>query len=88
MPYEMWDKPPAEVTDLKAKCEHLLEKYESEIEDWYNEGETVPLNDFLCKNLVLKGKDDKCLSEKIGLPPPPAEAPKTKKNQNVKKAEL
>lgn len=36
MPYELWDKPSAEVTDLKTKCETLIENYESDIEDWYN----------------------------------------------------
>lgn len=28
IPYELWDKPSAEVTHLKTQCEHLLEKYE------------------------------------------------------------
>jgi hypothetical protein len=63
----MWDKPSAEITDLKSKCENLLEKYESEIEDWYNEGEKVSLKEYLCKGLALKGKDATCLDEKLAL---------------------
>jgi len=65
MPFEMWDKPSAEVTDLKTKCDNLIEKYEEEIEDWYNEGEKVPLTQYLCHDVVLKGRDTECLSEKV-----------------------
>jgi hypothetical protein len=68
MPYEMWDKPSAEITDLKVKCENLIEKYEQEIEDWYNAGEKEPLQEYLCKNIVLKnGQDSKCLAELPGI---------------------
>lgn len=67
IPYELWDKPSAEITHLKTQCEDMVEKYEDEIEDWYNNHQsTIPLSDFLCKNRVLKkSKDYKCLSEKV-----------------------
>jgi len=63
----MWDKPSAEVTHLKTQCEDMMEKYESEIEDWYNKyQDIITLSEFLCKNRVLrKSKDYKCLSEKV-----------------------
>lgn len=35
IPYELWDKPSAEITNLKTQCENLLEDHESDIEDWY-----------------------------------------------------
>lgn len=59
----MWDKPSAEITDLKAKCERLLEKYENEIEEWYYSNEDTSLSDYLCINRALKGKETKCLNE-------------------------
>jgi len=66
IPHEMWDKPSAEITDLKSKCENFLERYESEIEEWYNDGEKEPLETFLCRGLVLKNSEDaKCLDERF-----------------------
>lgn len=35
IPYELWDKPSAEVTQLKTQCETLLERHEEDIEEWY-----------------------------------------------------
>ena len=35
IPHELWDKPSAEITQLKTQCEALLENYEEDIEDWY-----------------------------------------------------
>jgi len=65
MPFEMWDKPSAEITDLKSKCENLLETYETEIEDWYTQGEETPLMEYLCRDTILKNKDASCLNEKF-----------------------
>lgn len=65
IPQPMWDKPSAEITDLKTKCERLLEKYENEIEDWYYSNEETNLADYLCVNRVLKDKETKCLNERL-----------------------
>lgn len=35
MPYEMWDIPSVEVVALKQICEALLERYENDLEQWY-----------------------------------------------------
>ena len=35
IPHELWDKPSAEVTQLKSQCEVMLERHEEDIEDWY-----------------------------------------------------
>ena len=44
IPYDLWDKPSAEITTLKAQCEDLIENYESDIEEWYyNSQGKVPL---------------------------------------------
>jgi len=66
IPHELWDKPSAEVTQLKSQCEHLLEKHEEDIEDWYfNHQEDTPLEDYLCRQRALKSQDAKCLGEKL-----------------------
>ncbi|XP_059474813.1 protein canopy homolog 3 [Neocloeon triangulifer] len=64
IPYELWDKPPAEVTNMKTQCETLLEQNEEAIEEWYfnHQGE-VPLQTYLCSERALKGDDDSCLLE-------------------------
>lgn len=64
IPYELWDKPSAEITQLKTQCETLLERYEDLIEDWYfNRQEESPLIDFLCRDNILKKGDSECLYE-------------------------
>ena len=35
IPQGLWDKPSAEITQLKTQCESLLEDFEEDIEDWY-----------------------------------------------------
>jgi len=64
IPYELWDKPSAEITNMKTQCESLLEENEHTIEEWYfsYQGE-VPLKQFLCSEKALKGDSDKCLDE-------------------------
>lgn len=64
IPYELWDKPSAEVTQLKTQCETLLERHEEDIEQWYNHHQAeAPLIDYLCKDRVLSKKDSECLYE-------------------------
>ncbi|XP_072935708.1 protein canopy homolog 3 [Epargyreus clarus] len=65
IPYELWDKPSAEITHMKIQCENLLEENEEVIEDWYwNYQGEVPLKIHLCKH-ALKGEDDSCLYEDV-----------------------
>ena len=64
IPYDLWDKPSAEVTQLKTQCEQLLEKHEEDIEEWYFNRETqVPLIKFLCEDRVLNHADSSCLKD-------------------------
>lgn len=64
IPYELWDKPSAEITQLKTQCETLKERHEDLIEDWYfNRQDDIALIDFLCRDNVLKKKDAECLYE-------------------------
>jgi protein canopy 3/4 len=66
IPLELWDKPSAEVTQLKTQCEMLQERYEPDIEEWYNNHqEEGPLIDYLCRDRVLKKKDSTCLYEVV-----------------------
>ncbi|XP_069683270.1 protein canopy 4 [Periplaneta americana] len=66
IPYELWDKPSAEITNMKTQCETLLEENEHAIEDWYfnHQGE-IPLKQFLCSQKALKGESDTCLDEQF-----------------------
>ncbi|XP_013401233.1 protein canopy 4 [Lingula anatina] len=65
MPYELWDKPSAEVTAMQRKCYKMVEDYEEDIEDWYYNNREKDMIEYFCSNLVLKGNDDKtCLTEK------------------------
>lgn len=66
IPEELWDKPSAEVTQLKTQCETLLERYEPDIEDWYfHKQDDGPLIDYLCRDRVLSKKDSECLYEVV-----------------------
>lgn len=68
IPYELWDKPSAEVTQLKTQCETLLEEYEGVIEDWYFnhiDNPEKPLIKFLCEDKVVSKADSKCLEEEL-----------------------
>lgn len=67
MPYELWDKPSAEITNMKTQCETLLENFEDDISNWYFHHQEIPLQNFLCRDRVLKGDDDKCLDEKLEI---------------------
>lgn len=64
IPYELWDKPSVEITNMKTQCETMLEDFESDIEDWYfNVQGEKSLKTFLCSEKALKGYDDSCLAE-------------------------
>jgi len=65
IPNELWHKPSAEITDLKTKCEDLLERHEEDIEDWYfKQQESTSLENYLCTERALNGKDQACLNIK------------------------
>lgn len=66
IPYELWDKPSAEITNMKTQCETLLEQREGDIEDWYfNHQGNIPLKDYLCAQRVLKESEASCLTEQL-----------------------
>ncbi|XP_049292239.1 protein canopy homolog 4 [Anopheles funestus] len=66
IPYELWDKPSAEITQMKTQCETLIEGYEDVIEKWYFEKqEQKPLIEYLCVDHVLKNKNHQCLYEQL-----------------------
>jgi hypothetical protein len=65
IPHELWHKPPAEVTHLKTQCESMVEEHEEDIEEWYfKRKDKVALEQFLCEERFLKGKDQSCLRVK------------------------
>ncbi|XP_055695725.1 protein canopy homolog 4 [Lutzomyia longipalpis] len=66
IPLELWDKPSAEITNLKTQCESLLEEYEGTIESWYfKHQDNVPLMQYLCEERALMGQSHKCLYEVV-----------------------
>ncbi|XP_058066465.1 protein canopy 4 [Anopheles bellator] len=66
IPFELWDKPSAEITQMKTQCETLVEGYEDVIEKWYFEKQDAkPLIEYLCVDHVLKDGNAQCLSEKL-----------------------
>lgn len=67
MPYELWDKPSAEITNMKTKCETMLEDFEDDISDWYFHHQEIPLQKYLCSDRVLIDDDATCLNEQIGI---------------------
>ncbi|XP_017041548.2 protein canopy 4 [Drosophila ficusphila] len=70
IPYELWDKPPVEVTQMKTQCENMLEEYEETISDWYFKyQDQKSLKKHLCEDHVLKKKEEReCLKEQIAPP--------------------
>lgn len=66
IPYELWDKPSAEITQMKTQCETMIENFEDIIEKWYfNKQDEVPLIKYLCEDRVLKANDHQCLYETL-----------------------
>ncbi|PAA51117.1 hypothetical protein BOX15_Mlig029149g1, partial [Macrostomum lignano] len=66
IPKELWDSAPTEVHSLKKECEALIETWEDDIRDWFFTGRSagVRLADFLCRQRVLRGREEACLGEK------------------------
>ena len=66
IPHELWDKPSAEVTQLKTQCESMLEKHEEDIEEWYTQlQEKFSFEDYICRKKALKKGDRECLADKV-----------------------
>merc|ERR1711936_1414089 len=66
IPHELWDKPSAEVTQLKSQCEVMLERHEEDIEDWYfNLQDRVSFEEYVCRQKALKKGEDSCLAEQL-----------------------
>ncbi|XP_058130677.1 protein canopy homolog 4 [Anopheles ziemanni] len=81
IPYELWDKPSAEITQMKTQCETLIEGYEDVIEKWYFEKQDQkPLIEYLCVDNVLRNKNHQCLYEELD------DAKKKTKNKKAKAA--
>lgn len=62
MPYEMWDKPSAEVASLKQQCELILEHYEDDIERWFFSSSRVPLQVLPLVRISLLADLDECFN--------------------------
>uniref|UniRef100_T1GEQ2 DUF3456 domain-containing protein n=1 Tax=Megaselia scalaris TaxID=36166 RepID=T1GEQ2_MEGSC len=54
IPYDLWDKPPVEVVQMKTQCEFMGKS-----------SDNISLTDFLCRDRVLKKNDQECLDEKL-----------------------
>lgn len=63
IPYELWDKPSAEITNLKTQCEDLLERHEEDVERWFWKHQDVPLQKYLCEERALRRGEETCLYE-------------------------
>lgn len=69
IPYDLWDKPSAEITNLKTQCEDMMEKHEADIEQWYyHHQQQQSLIQYLCQDRVLPndnhhGDTAACLTE-------------------------
>jgi len=59
----MWDEPSAEVTQMKKTCETMLEAAEEDIEDWYFNHQDQDIQNFICRDRILKNSDQECLTE-------------------------
>ena len=64
VPYELWDKPSVEITQLQKQCFRMVEEFEDDLEDWYmNEYDDLAndndsrLTALFCKGIVLRNKD-------------------------------
>ncbi|MGH0151597.1 UNVERIFIED_CONTAM: hypothetical protein FKN15_020759 [Acipenser sinensis] len=57
IPYELWDEPSVEVSDMKKQCETMLEQYEEVVEGWYLHHQDQRLESFLCEKHVLQGTE-------------------------------
>ncbi|CAH8662924.1 unnamed protein product [Schistosoma curassoni] len=64
VPFELWDKPPAEVTALFKECIPLVNEYQDIIEEWFYNNQDINLYDYLCRENVLDKSSQGCLDEK------------------------
>jgi len=81
IPYELWDKPSVEVTNMKTQCETVLELNEGDVEDWYWHHQDIPLKDYLCRDRFLKDQDSSCLTEALKKGDTGEDKPKKKKDK-------
>uniref|UniRef100_A0A8C4RSN8 Canopy FGF signaling regulator 4 n=1 Tax=Erpetoichthys calabaricus TaxID=27687 RepID=A0A8C4RSN8_ERPCA len=88
IPYELWDEPSVEVSDMKKQCETMLENYEEVVEDWYFNHQDQRLEAFLCQKHVLKNSDQECLKEAWKGDPGEKEKSKLQKNSEEASKEL
>lgn len=77
IPMELWDSPSAEITALKQQCEDYLERYDNIIEQWYWGNRDQQLQQYLCRERVLKKDQHSCLDDPPA-PPPEEYVPKSK----------
>lgn len=81
IPHELWDKPSAEITQLKTQCESLMENFEEDIEHWYFHDQATNFAEYLCRERALKNKDSACLVDSD------KKTKKTNKKKKKKKGE-
>ena len=89
IPHELWNKPSAEVTQLKTQCETMIERHEEDIEDWYfNLQDKFTFTEYVCEKKALKGEGS-CLVEKVKVKPKKKSKSKSKpKGETGSKDEL
>ncbi|KAJ1370922.1 hypothetical protein KIN20_032748 [Parelaphostrongylus tenuis] len=62
IPYEMWQRPSAEITILKQECERILALNEDFLEEWFLTESNDPLEVLLCRKRILRTGEDDCLA--------------------------
>jgi len=89
IPHELWNKPSAEVTQLKTQCESMIERVEEHIEDWYfKHQEEKSFEDYVCRERALRKDDTQCLGEKVKKKKNKPKGKKNKKGETGMKDEL
>lgn len=84
IPYELWDKPSAEITQMKTQCETMIEQFEDVVEKWYfHKQDEVPLIKYLCEDRVLKSNDHQCLYETLSPKSDKDDSKEKVKNQEL-----
>ncbi|CAH8634936.1 unnamed protein product [Heterobilharzia americana] len=63
VPFELWDKPSAEVTALFKECIPLVSEYQDTIEEWFFKHQDQNLYNYLCRENVLDEFSQGCLDE-------------------------
>ena len=88
IPHELWNKPSAEVTQLKTQCETMIERHEEDIEDWYfNLQEKYSFTEYVCEKKALNGEGS-CLMEKVKIKPKKSKSKSKSKGETGSKDEL